>query len=74
MELCEVLYSFTKENDDEIELKPGQIIEIISKHQDDPGWRKGILDGRVGIFPENFAAPTVPLTLCERVDSSLYLR
>ena len=54
MELCEVLYNFTKENEDEIELKPGQIIEIISKHQEDPGWWKGIVDGRVGIFPENF--------------------
>ena len=54
MELCEVLYNFTKENDDEIELKVGQIIEIISKEQEDPGWWKGIVDGRVGIFPENF--------------------
>ena len=32
----------------------GQVIQIISKDLEDPGWWKGRLNGRVGVFPDNF--------------------
>ena len=30
------------------------MIQIISKDLEDPGWWKGRLNGRVGVFPDNF--------------------
>ena len=69
-ELCEVVFPYSKVNDDELELAPGnrfswsifnsrtlssgQIIEIITKDLEDPGWWKGKLNGKVGVFPDNF--------------------
>ena len=41
-------------NDDELGLKVGDIITILSKQCEDPGWWMGELDGRVGVFPDNF--------------------
>ena len=41
-------------NDDELSLKEGQILTIISKEVEDKGWWKGEIDGKVGVFPDNF--------------------
>lgn len=30
------------------------MIQIISKDLEDPGWWKGRLNGKVGVFPDNF--------------------
>lgn len=53
-QLCEVKFSYKAQNDDELSLKKGEIITIISKDQQDPGWWKGELNGIVGVFPDNF--------------------
>ena len=53
-EKCEVIFPYNKENNDELELQRGQIITILSKNLDDPGWWRGILNGKVGVFPDNF--------------------
>ena len=53
-ELAEVVTSFPGGNNDELDLIPGQIIEIISKELEDPGWWMGRLNGSIGIFPEQF--------------------
>ncbi len=31
-----------------------QIINIVTKEVEDKGWWKGEIDGRVGVFPDNF--------------------
>ena len=31
-----------------------QIVQVITKEVEDKGWWKGELDGRVGVFPDNF--------------------
>ena len=54
LEQCEVLFPYSKVNEDELELERGQIVTILSKDQDDPGWWKGKLNGKVGVFPDNF--------------------
>ena len=31
-----------------------QIVQVISKEVEDKGWWKGEIDGRTGVFPDNF--------------------
>ena len=49
-----VLFPYTAQNEDELSLEEGQLITIITKDCEDKGWWKGELDGRVGVFPDNF--------------------
>lgn len=53
-ELCKVIYSYKPANEDELELKEGDIITILNKDLPDKGWWKGELKGKVGVFPDNF--------------------
>ena len=53
-EQCKVIYSYKPANEDELELKEGDIITILNKDLPDKGWWKGELKGKVGVFPDNF--------------------
>lgn len=53
-EYCRVEFPYTPQNDDELDLKVGEIITIISMDLPDRGWWKGELHGKVGVFPDNF--------------------
>eukprot|EP00095_Tigriopus_kingsejongensis_P008936 maker-scaffold199_size265817-snap-gene-1.48 protein:Tk08936 transcript:maker-scaffold199_size265817-snap-gene-1.48-mRNA-1 annotation:"low quality protein: sh3 domain-containing kinase-binding protein 1" len=53
-EQCVVQFPYTALNEDELTLGEGQIITIITKDVEDKGWWKGEVDGRVGVFPDNF--------------------
>merc|ERR1719342_189350 len=53
-EQCLVLFPYTAQNEDELTLQEGQLISIITQECEDKGWWKGELDGRVGVFPDNF--------------------
>ncbi|XP_054478952.1 SH3 domain-containing kinase-binding protein 1 [Anoplopoma fimbria] len=53
-ELCKVLFPYEAQNEDELSLKEGEIINIISKDCADAGWWKGEIGGRQGVFPDNF--------------------
>lgn len=53
-ELCKVLFPYTPANDDELELREGEIIAILSRELPDKGWLKGELKGKIGVFPDNF--------------------
>lgn len=53
-EQCVVLFPYNAVNDDELSLEEGQIITIVTKDVEDKGWWKGEIDGRVGVFPDNF--------------------
>ncbi|KAM4771641.1 CD2-associated protein [Rhinophrynus dorsalis] len=55
-ETCKALYNYEGVNDDELSFKEGDIIHILSKDTGDPGWWKGELNGKEGVFPDNFAA------------------
>nr|XP_008201197.1 PREDICTED: SH3 domain-containing kinase-binding protein 1 isoform X1 [Tribolium castaneum] len=52
--LCEVKFPYKAQNDDELTLKEGDLVVLISKDGQDPGWWKGELNGVVGVFPDNF--------------------
>ena len=51
---CEVLFPYRSVNEDELDLQPGQVIKIISRDLEDPGWWRGSYNGKVGVFPDNF--------------------
>lgn len=53
-EMCKVLYPYHPSNEDELELKDGDVITVLSKELPDKGWWKGELKGKVGVFPDNF--------------------
>ncbi|XP_019760208.1 SH3 domain-containing kinase-binding protein 1 isoform X1 [Dendroctonus ponderosae] len=51
---CEARFSYSAQNSDELTLKEGDIITILSKDGNEPGWWKGEISGRIGMFPDNF--------------------
>lgn len=53
-EYCRVEFPYAPQNDDELELKVGDIIIIHSMELPDKGWWKGELRGKIGVFPDNF--------------------
>lgn len=53
-QLCLVKYSYTAQNEDELTLTEGDKVTILSKNLEDPGWWRGELNGKVGVFPDNF--------------------
>ncbi|KAJ8679077.1 hypothetical protein QAD02_014864 [Eretmocerus hayati] len=46
------LYDYTPQDLDELELKEGEIIELLKEHEG--GWWHGRLKGRTGLFPSNY--------------------
>ncbi|KAM3931418.1 CD2-associated protein isoform 2-T2 [Leptodactylus fuscus] len=55
-ETCRALYNYDASNDDELSFKEGDVIHLLSKDTGDPGWWRGELNGKEGVFPDNFAA------------------
>ncbi|KAM9826890.1 SH3 domain-containing kinase-binding protein 1 [Neosynchiropus ocellatus] len=53
-ELCKVLFPYEAQNEDELSIKEGEIIAIITKECADAGWWMGEIGGRHGVFPDNF--------------------
>uniref|UniRef100_A0A8C5LXG9 SH3 domain containing kinase binding protein 1 n=1 Tax=Leptobrachium leishanense TaxID=445787 RepID=A0A8C5LXG9_9ANUR len=49
---CQVAFSYMPQNEDELELKVGEIIEVLGEVEE--GWWEGILNGKSGMFPSNF--------------------
>ncbi|XP_062324012.1 CD2-associated protein [Osmerus eperlanus] len=55
-ELCKATFAFEATNDDELTLVEGDIIHILSKDTGEPGWWRGEIGGKEGVFPDNFVA------------------
>ena len=53
-EQAKVLYAYEAQNEDELTIREGDIINVLSKEIEDQGWFKGELNGKVGVFPDNF--------------------
>ncbi|XP_060039797.1 CD2-associated protein [Erinaceus europaeus] len=54
-EYCRTLFAYEGANEDELTFKEGEIIQLLSKETGDAGWWKGELNGKEGVFPDNFA-------------------
>lgn len=48
------MFPYTALNEDELTLVEGQVVTILSKDVEDKGWWKGEVDGKIGVFPDNF--------------------
>lgn len=46
------MYSYTQNNNDELTLTVGDIIDFIEEVEE--GWWRGKLNGKIGVFPSNF--------------------
>uniref|UniRef100_A0A7M4FTP0 SH3 domain-containing kinase-binding protein 1 n=1 Tax=Crocodylus porosus TaxID=8502 RepID=A0A7M4FTP0_CROPO len=53
-EYCKVIFPYEAQNDDELTIKEGDIVTLLSKDCIDAGWWEGELNGRRGVFPDNF--------------------
>ncbi|XP_028290575.1 SH3 domain-containing kinase-binding protein 1 isoform X2 [Gouania willdenowi] len=53
-EQCKVLFPYEGQNEDELTIKEGDVINIITKDCADAGWWVGEINGRQGVFPDNF--------------------
>uniref|UniRef100_A0A8B9NS73 CD2 associated protein n=1 Tax=Accipiter nisus TaxID=211598 RepID=A0A8B9NS73_9AVES len=49
---CKVLFEYVPQNEDELELKLGDVIDINEEVEE--GWWSGTLNGKAGLFPSNF--------------------
>ncbi|CAG9819837.1 unnamed protein product [Phaedon cochleariae] len=59
------LYDYEAQGEDELSLRKGQIVEVLSedaKISGDEGWWTGKIGDKVGIFPSNFVAHQHPFT------------
>ncbi|CAF0785341.1 unnamed protein product [Adineta ricciae] len=58
-----VLFDYKKSADDELSLSVGDIVTVLEKHLEDDGWWKGELNGRIGVFPDNYVEELPPSTM-----------
>ncbi|XP_071239542.1 SH3 domain-containing kinase-binding protein 1-like isoform X1 [Salvelinus alpinus] len=60
-ECCQVMFDYAALTEDELNLKKGDIVTVITKETEDEGWWEGELNGRRGFFPDNFVMviPTI---------------
>jgi len=63
--MAKVTYDYAAANPDELTLNVGQLVQITNTEEE--GWWEGVLDGKKGVFPNNFvemlpasAAPAQP--------------
>lgn len=57
LSVCQALYDYDAQGEDELSLRKGQLVEILSrdvKISGDEGWWTGKIGDKVGIFPSNF--------------------
>ena len=59
-ERAKVTFPYEAQHSDELELKEGDIVTIIDKEAGDSGWWLGEVDGRKGVFPDNFVTMLPP--------------
>ncbi|KAK2113309.1 SH3-domain kinase binding protein 1 [Saguinus oedipus] len=51
---CKVIFPYETQNNDEMTIKEGDIVTLINKDCIEVGWWEGELNGRRGVFPNNF--------------------
>ncbi|CAI2353694.1 unnamed protein product [Caenorhabditis sp. 36 PRJEB53466] len=48
-------YEYTAQKDDELDLPLGSIVKLVTAETQEDGWFRGELEGKVGLFPSNYA-------------------
>lgn len=52
--MCIALFPYEAKHEDELTLKENDMIIVLSTELPDKGWWKGQLNGKIGVFPDNF--------------------
>ncbi|XP_032102847.1 SH3 domain-containing protein 21 isoform X3 [Sapajus apella] len=60
-EAYRVLFDYQPEAPDELALRRGDVVKVLSKTTEDKGWWEGECQGRRGVFPDNFVLPSPPI-------------
>ncbi|XP_045230419.2 SH3 domain-containing protein 21 isoform X3 [Macaca fascicularis] len=60
-EAYRVLFDYQPEAPDELTLRRGDVVKVLSKTTEDKGWWEGECQGRRGVFPDNFVLPPPPI-------------
>ncbi|XP_022081897.1 SH3 domain-containing kinase-binding protein 1-like isoform X2 [Acanthaster planci] len=59
-ERARVTFPYEAQHSDELELKEGDIVTVLDKEAGDSGWWFGEINGRKGVFPDNFVTMLPP--------------
>ena len=57
---AQALFLYTASNSDELSIEPGDVINVLQTELEDSGWWKGELNGKTGVFPDNFVVLISP--------------
>ncbi|XP_023164276.2 mitogen-activated protein kinase kinase kinase-like isoform X2 [Drosophila hydei] len=71
--LWTALYDYNAQGEDELTLRRGQIVVVLSTDSEvsgDVGWWTGKIGDKVGVFPRNFVTDADPLELPHEIDES----
>ncbi|XP_039972748.1 SH3 domain-containing protein 21 isoform X2 [Xiphias gladius] len=60
-ECCQAMFDYKSRAEDELDLKKGDVVVVLSKETEDEGWWEGELNGRCGFFPDNFVMVIPPM-------------
>lgn len=52
--MCVALFPYEAKHEDELTLKENDMVILLSTDLPDKGWWKGQLNGKIGVFPDNF--------------------
>ena len=69
LSMCTALFDYEAQGEDELSLRVGQVVEILSKDakiSGDEGWWTGKIRDKVGIFPSNFVAEEERYSSCRK--------
>ncbi|XP_071504094.1 SH3 domain-containing kinase-binding protein 1-like [Diadema antillarum] len=55
-----VIFDYDPKNNDELQLRKGDIVVVLDKDAGDSGWWRGELNGKEGVFPDNFTEEIPP--------------
>lgn len=70
VEYCQVMFDYKPKAEDELEMKKGDMVVVLSKESEDEGWWQGELNGRCGFFPDNFVMVIPPVSSLRTGDTS----
>ena len=48
------IYDYEARASDELSFKRHDVIEVLGRDDEDEGWYRGVLNGRTGLFPNNY--------------------
>ena len=54
MQEARAIYDYEARASDELSFKRHDVITVLGRDEEDEGWYRGVLNGRTGLFPNNY--------------------